>query len=87
MTVPNLTYGFVKKCSRSFLVAQQVKDPALSLLRLRSLLWHGFDPWSRNLHALWVRQKRNKKQKHNVSRLISTEIFKNILSEFLLFFW
>lgn len=26
------------------LVAQQVKDPALSLLWLRSLLWHGLDP-------------------------------------------
>ena len=30
---------------RSSLAAQQVKDPALPLLRLRSLLWHRFDPW------------------------------------------
>ena len=27
------------------LVAQQLKDPALSLLRLKLLLWHGFDLW------------------------------------------
>ena len=26
---------------------QQVKDLALSLQRLRLLLWHGFDPWAR----------------------------------------
>ena len=27
-----------------FSVAQQVKDPALSLQGCRSLLWHGFNP-------------------------------------------
>ena len=27
-------------------MAQQVKDQVLSLLWLRSLLQHGFDPWS-----------------------------------------
>ena len=27
-----------------------VKDPALSLLCLRLLLWHGFDPWPGNFH-------------------------------------
>ena len=26
-------------------MAQQVKDPALSLQQLGSLLWHGFDAW------------------------------------------
>ena len=26
-------------------MVQHVKDPALSLHQLRSLLWHGFDPW------------------------------------------
>ena len=35
----------------SSLVAQEVKDPALSLLWLRSLLWHGFDPCPRNFVA------------------------------------
>ena len=31
-------------------MAQQVKDPVLSLWQLRLLLWQGFDPWPRNLH-------------------------------------
>ena len=29
-------------------MAQQVEDPALSLL------WHGFDLWPRNFHMPWV---------------------------------
>ena len=29
-------------------MAQRVKDPALSLLWLGSLLWDKFDPWPRN---------------------------------------
>ena len=29
----------------SSLISQQVKDPALSLLWLGSLLWHEFSPW------------------------------------------
>ena len=29
-------------------MAQWVKDPALSLMWLRSLLWSRFDPWPRN---------------------------------------
>ena len=29
-----------------------VKDPVLFLLRLRSLLWHGFDSWARNFFCL-----------------------------------
>ena len=36
------------------LVAQCVKDPALSLQQLRSLLWHGFDPWPGNFCMSWV---------------------------------
>ena len=36
------------------LVAQQLKDPALSLLRLKLLLWHGFDLWYRNFGMLWM---------------------------------
>ena len=31
------------------LVARGVKDPALSRQQLGSLLWHGFDPWPREL--------------------------------------
>ena len=29
---------------------QQVKDLVLSLQQLRSLLWHGFNPWPGNFH-------------------------------------
>ena len=32
---------------------QWVKDLALSLQQLGSLLWHGFDPWSGNFHMTW----------------------------------
>ena len=30
---------------RSALVEQEVRDSASSLQQLRSLLWHGFNPW------------------------------------------
>ena len=45
------------KCS---LVVQWVKD-LLSLQQLRSLGWHGFDPWPRNFHVLqaWQKKKKN----------------------------
>ena len=39
-------------------MVQQVKDPVLSQLWYRSLLWCGFDPWLGNLHMPWVRTKR-----------------------------
>ena len=43
----------------SSLVVQQVKDLALSLQWLWSLLWHGFDPWPRNFHMpqVWPKIK------------------------------
>ena len=34
-------------------MAEQVKDPALTLLWLRPLLWHGLDPWPGNFHMPW----------------------------------
>ena len=34
----------------SCLVAQWLKDLALSLQQLVSLLWHRFDPWPRKFH-------------------------------------
>ena len=40
------------------LVAQWVKDPALSLQWLRLLLRHGFSPWPGNIHMLWVWPKK-----------------------------
>ena len=40
-------------------VVQQVKDPALSLLWLRSLAWHGFNLQPRNFHMPWAWPKKN----------------------------
>ena len=45
------------KRDRSCLVVQQVKDLALSVQELGSLLWHRFDPWPRNFHMPWVQPK------------------------------
>ena len=45
----------------SSLVAQQVKEPALSLLWLGLLLRCGFDPWPRNFHMQQAQAKTNEK--------------------------
>ena len=42
----------------SFLMAQQVKDLALSLLQLGSLLWYSIDPWPMNFCMTWVQPKK-----------------------------
>ena len=49
----NKTNKQTNKTSREFLVGQQVKDPALSLQWLQSLLWFRFDPWLWNSPMLW----------------------------------
>ena len=56
----------------SSLMAQQVKDLALSLKQLRSLLWHGFNPWP----GSFCTHKKINKQKVNSHRnvLSFTEI-------------
>ena len=41
----------------SSLLAQQIKDLALSLQLLRSLLWLRFDPWPGNFCMLKARRK------------------------------
>ena len=43
-------------------MAQCIKDPALSLLWLRSLLWCGFRPLPGNFHVLWVGPPPKKKE-------------------------
>ena len=43
-------------------MAQWVKELALWLLWLGSLLRHAFDPWPRNFHMPWVQPKRKKKK-------------------------
>ena len=44
-------------------MAQQAKDPALSLLWLRLLLWCGFDLWAENFHMPWAWQNKTKQNK------------------------
>ena len=41
-----------------------MKDPALSLQQLRSLLRHRFDPWPGNFHMprVWPKKKKKKKK-------------------------
>ena len=54
-------YQFIYIFSKvgSSLVAQGVKDPVLSLLWLRLLSWHGFNPWPGDFHMPWMGPKRN----------------------------
>lgn len=47
VTEPSLILAFGNHC-RSFRVAQRVKDFTWSLLRFRSQLWHGCEPWARS---------------------------------------
>ena len=50
---------FIKNSSPwSSLVAQQVKDPVLSLLHLGSLLWHRLHPWPGIPHAAGTAKKK-----------------------------
>ena len=46
-------------------MVQRVKDLAWSLQQLRSLPWHGFDPWPRNfhMHQRGLNKQTNKQQK------------------------
>ena len=42
-------------------MAQQVKDPVLSLMWLWFLLWRGFHPWPCEVHMPWmVPEKKNR---------------------------
>ena len=64
-------------------MAQWVKDLALSLQRLGSLLWYGFDPWPRSMPwmepkkekkargGLWVVQNVAPKERHNLAINVS----------------
>ena len=56
----------------SSLVAQQFKDLVLSLQWLRSLLWHGFDPWTRKFPILRVQPKRKTKQNKTLDKEVNT---------------
>ena len=57
-------WGLEQKAARGVpVVAQRVKDPALSLQQLRSLLWHRFDPWPRTFKCCRCGQKKRKEKK------------------------
>ena len=49
--------------NRNSLVAQWVKDLALSLQQFRSLLWQRFGPWSEFLHATGVLKKKKERER------------------------
>ena len=49
----------LRRKNRSSLVAQQVKDVALSLQQLGSVLWGGFDPWPEDFQRLQAQPKIN----------------------------
>ena len=44
-------------------MAQQIKDPGLSLQWFKLLLWHGFAPWPRTLHMSGGGGKERKKER------------------------
>ena len=50
--LPSCLKASMFKKSRRFLVAQQVKDPALTLLWLGLQLWRGCDPWPGNFFCM-----------------------------------
>ena len=50
--------SILKGCLGSSLMAQQVKDPVLSLLWFESLLWGWFHPWPRNFLMPWAQPKK-----------------------------
>ena len=65
---------------RSSLVAQQIKDLALSLL------WHGFNSWLRNFHRLeeWQKKKKKRKkrkEKEKKGRKISLNKFSTVIDK------
>jgi len=51
-----------KGAKGSSLVAQQLKDLALSLLWLWLLLWCVFNPWPRIFRMLWVQPRKERKR-------------------------
>ena len=59
----HMVRGVKEMESREFPVAEWVKDLALPLQWLRSLLWYGFDPWPRNIKKKKEKEKKRKKEK------------------------
>ena len=57
----NGTGWTVKKHLVEFPGGLAVKGSSIITIILGSLLWHGFDPWPRNLHMLQAWQKQQQK--------------------------
>ena len=56
----------IRKKKRRSPLPQQVKDLALSLQHLGSLLWCGFDPWPRNFHMPRVQPKKKRRTEKKI---------------------
>ena len=56
-------------------MAQQVKDPALSLQWLGSSVWCGFNPWLGNFHMPQAKLKQKTKHNLDVTELNSPPVF------------
>ena len=63
------------KAFRSSLMAQQVKDPVLPLLWLRSLLWCGFQSLAQELPRAEAMTKKKKKKKKKKRIKILASLF------------
>lgn len=59
-------------------MAPWVKDLALALQQLWLLLWHRFDPWPGNLHAVGMAKKEKKERMKCIKDLIWTFLWKFI---------
>ena len=59
-------------------MAQQVKEPALSLQQFGLLLWCRLDPWPGKLHMLQARPKQ-KEEENEIKGSISSNSFKHNL--------
>ena len=68
LTPPHLGTLSIEEIVLEFPGGLEVKDLALSLLWLRLLLWHRFDPWPRNFRMLWVPTHNQKKKKKKEER-------------------
>ena len=58
-------------------MVQWVKDPALSLQGLGSLLWCMFDPWPGKFHMPWEYKKKKKKEMKYEYSVFSSHTPKN----------
>ena len=70
----------MKNALREFPVAQWVKDLALTLQWLRSLLWLGFDPCPGKFHMPLAQPKKKNKKKNQKKK---TVIFLQTLINFM----